>query len=661
MDFKLSDALSLSSLAVAVLTLFCPAFAGIEIGTQTPSLYADNPHNTASSLTLTVTGDDFAGASAEQPIYLRIELGQGAVLQHTLVDIEDPDNGRVHEPIFLPMRLVRGFTGDRIGAPPETLAIVRWIAGEDAIWLRIQSSSSAWIAYDGGTDAPSSLGPIAFDLGLPASTHWLVNETYLANSRANLQAPFRDIQATGESESFSTLICLDLQGGSLAADPAPTSDTRQTVEILPYDHQTTGITSGASEGDITLGALLSIDITGSMSVGRLRHATSAGSVGTSDANGTSTETCPENQDLDGLVSIDAQANLTFAGSAAWGFHRDSRLLARVPENAVYGFRVLLDDQDQPVDGASVSGRAGTVLLASSAFASNADTSQAFAPADALFDIQGVPFSRSAELRYQGAGVEGAFATSVSARLWSAEVSEDTTAEIGFAVRAAARDALIDPDSRFQGEHQHAWCGPQIARVVEDGLQGAGSFVACTNVTIADPVLRTLLLAVADHNEDGSIDQDEALTVTSLDISDAGVRDLGGLSGFANLETLRAAGNAISDLGELSELASLKEVVLTANRIESLAALVANGFLGTAADHAIAVDDNYLTAEVCADLDALQQRTTASGATLTFLHQGDRPFIAALAGWSERETSVLDMVTHQNDGAWLSPGYLLECL
>jgi hypothetical protein len=77
-----------------------------------------------------------------EPVYIRLRLDHDATLCKTLVwsNSLNPID-RTELPIFLPMSFEESTLVDAIAAPAETVSIVRWKAGENEIWIRIQFPS----------------------------------------------------------------------------------------------------------------------------------------------------------------------------------------------------------------------------------------------------------------------------------------------------------------------------------------------------------------------------------------------------------------------------------------------------------------------------------------------------------------------------------------
>ncbi|CAM2064105.1 hypothetical protein SCOR_01980 [Sulfidibacter corallicola] len=195
--------------------------------------------------TMEVNDDLFPQASTVTPIYLRLALGSDAVLCDSLV------MPGVSEPIHLAMRLRGERLGLRLNAASDALSVVRWVAGERAIWLRVTQSSSNWIL--GNADeplAPTPDTPVTWSFGFAGDTSLLQNENDYINGWANLAANTRI--PPGIDVPADTRITVDLLEASM--------DTRRSnwdgllsTDPLAY-FGSVGVETAPSEDDIVRGA-----------------------------------------------------------------------------------------------------------------------------------------------------------------------------------------------------------------------------------------------------------------------------------------------------------------------------------------------------------------------------------------------------------------------
>ena len=90
-----------------------------------------------------------------------------------------------------------------------------------------------------------------------------------------------------------------------------------------------------------------------------------------------------------------------------------------------------------------------------------------------------------------------------------------------------------------------------------------------NVQIPDVKLRKAIEKKLGKRDGAQINEDEMLSLTELNVVEAGVRNLTGLESAKNLSTLRCGGNSVSDLSPLKELKKLQWLDFWGNRVSSL--------------------------------------------------------------------------------------------
>jgi len=202
-------------------------WANVDLRTNIQDVYYRGTCEEAGSITMSVNGNDFNEASTQAPIYIRIRLNHQAVLCQTLVFDDDDCTDR----IYLAMRLEDGNPSNTIAANDESVNIERWVAGEDQIWLRVQTSSATWIQQVAGGLVPPSLsnGRVAWTFGTTARSSVDQNESRFLADRANAPANWRG----DDQHAVSTLVCVDLSGSNLAYlnDPNASDDD----SILKFD------------------------------------------------------------------------------------------------------------------------------------------------------------------------------------------------------------------------------------------------------------------------------------------------------------------------------------------------------------------------------------------------------------------------------------------
>ena len=149
----------------------------------------------------------FPNASPSSPVYLRLRLSNQAVLCQTLVD------PAASEPIYLALSLLFP-TGGTVVAPGDSLAVVRWKAGEEAVWLKIIRPTTDWVS--GGQSFPNmgtaSGNLVSFSLGLSAADSLNQNLPLFQQGQANLKANTRDLSGGEAADTFADT---DLSAGGL--------------------------------------------------------------------------------------------------------------------------------------------------------------------------------------------------------------------------------------------------------------------------------------------------------------------------------------------------------------------------------------------------------------------------------------------------------------
>jgi len=215
-----------------LLFVACSLFADIEMQASINDVYYRGEHQQAGSLTFTCNDNDFAGASPEDPIYYTVALVQGARLADTLVDQNSGDE-RLSKPIYLATELIT--TRDIVNhIPADAVSIVRWVAGETLVWVKVQSDSSTWIDDDmGGTYPPSSDEKVSWTLGISARSSVFDHAT----SKNSIPSNTRNLDYMGEADAVSTLLCFDLTMSEL-----------KIGELLAHDVEVFGSDAEVSPG-----------------------------------------------------------------------------------------------------------------------------------------------------------------------------------------------------------------------------------------------------------------------------------------------------------------------------------------------------------------------------------------------------------------------------
>ncbi len=87
--------------------------------------------------------------------------------------------------------------------------------------------------------------------------------------------------------------------------------------------------------------------------------------------------------------------------------------------------------------------------------------------------------------------------------------------------------------------------------------------------ITDDHLKEVIYTKLQIEDDEELNSQRLKEITSLNLSNEGIKDITGLEHFTNLETLNLSGNHITEFEELTKLKQLKELDLSFNKIESI--------------------------------------------------------------------------------------------
>ncbi len=147
----------------------------------------NDSHELMDALQFTVNSDDFANASPENPMFLRLKLPSGVVLGNSVGSVDPSFPNAVH----LALRL-RASSQRELDLAEDAISIVRWRRGERAIWFKVIVPSSLWLR-DGDTHLPPQADdPVSFTIGVDAPSSASGNshliEQHLSNARFNRYA-----------------------------------------------------------------------------------------------------------------------------------------------------------------------------------------------------------------------------------------------------------------------------------------------------------------------------------------------------------------------------------------------------------------------------------------------------------------------------------------
>ena len=212
--------------------LFClltvaafPVLADIDFTTWINDVHRQGNHELAGGMRIRVNDNDFSGVSPAEPYYMRLRMDNNAVFANTLVDQTRTDP-LISQPIYMAMMIpLDPGSNVVLTAPVDTVSVVRWVAGEDEVWIRVQRPSEDWLEINGAPSAPTTSVPVEWLFGGSAR---LSHDRHdgIDPSRYNLPFNTRNLATTGnDADAVSMLPCLDLSNSELEFN-----------ELLEMDH-----------------------------------------------------------------------------------------------------------------------------------------------------------------------------------------------------------------------------------------------------------------------------------------------------------------------------------------------------------------------------------------------------------------------------------------
>lgn len=260
-----------------------PSFADINLGTTINSVFYRDPCGLAGTIKFSVDANDFAGATPQTPIYLRLRLDHGAFWCRDFVR-----PGEDFEPVLLPLR--SEVTSFEVAADPTAVQIVRWIKGEPEVWLRVTQSSELWLRKDGVLQAPTTNTPVSFHLGLAREDYQVIYQGAFEAGHANLPFPTNDLNRSdiGASPAVETKIEVDLHSSNLvgAENSSDPMEYLLNVDPIGFDHETLGVETESHYSMIRLGQLSPIAFSDNRDIAQATIVDAGGSAPSFDWNTT---------------------------------------------------------------------------------------------------------------------------------------------------------------------------------------------------------------------------------------------------------------------------------------------------------------------------------------------------------------------------------------
>lgn len=339
---------------LALTALGSMVFANVDLRTNIRDIYYRGTCEEAGAITMSVNGNDFFEASTDTPVYIRIRLDKGGKLCDTLVDFAGVDSfGGLHVnvPIYLAMR-IESSSSALIGAPAGTVSIIRWVAGESELWLRVQATSSSWIDVGGTFFPPDINRRVAWTFGITARNSWNRNNVDYAALTANLPANTNDIVAITDplndsrGWAISTLICVDVSESIL--EPWPNLNSELNFDSISFDQQTTPPQSVEFASQIRLGDQTTANFSGDDTIARGIDVVCSMTVDKGGQTGADLCLQPGGQNLqeEGLVCMTDGIGINLFCDYGWNF--SSQIILATPDGAPYGIQVILNASGDPI-------------------------------------------------------------------------------------------------------------------------------------------------------------------------------------------------------------------------------------------------------------------------------------------------------------------------
>lgn len=239
-----------------------PGAYGVELRTVIRDIAINNDNQRAGLINFNIDSDDFETASPQNPVYIRMRLDHGVTLADDRVV-----PGSDHQPIYLPLATEHGPHDYDVAAPATAVSIVRWVAGERSVWLKITAPTSTWLrnSQTGQLAAPNADAPVSFSIGLSAGRSISDNSDLFADGKANL--PYATTKGARNLPA-DTKFNVDLTESNLEPLPAPQELSALNFDPIAFDSDTEGVEDQIDAADITLGQLEPVPFSDDRIIGR---------------------------------------------------------------------------------------------------------------------------------------------------------------------------------------------------------------------------------------------------------------------------------------------------------------------------------------------------------------------------------------------------------
>jgi hypothetical protein len=466
---------------LALAFLAAPLFADVELSTSISDVYNQGTNELAGSITMRVQDDDFNDASTSEPVYIRVTLDHQGRLANTLVNLTS-SNGDINEPIYLAMRLNRQGAAQVLVADEMSVSIVRWVADESALWIRVQTSSMDWITDTGIAVPPRDNLTVSWTFGISArsSAESLDNLDPLI---LNLPFNTRDVTTadTDWDNAVSTLLCVDLEGSSLT-----TSGVESLLNYDPIAFDESADPTGSNDesnsnyGVFNIGRITGINFTNDFSIARGKDRACTVSIGDKGDYGWQ-DICVPSAGLNGTVAgwLTMTNTITFVIECERnGDYLDTDFI----NGAYVTLRTGAGNYGFRENGATFSGYASVTDEIGSYFT---DSHGGGTTAERMYRELDIVYNGTEELALDE------FDLAVQATVYYRYENGPVDVQLSWAITLVNHSGEFDT-APFDGEDQFVRCPPSEFEI-GNGTWDFGSFVECTgqDVSIFFPYLPKL--------------------------------------------------------------------------------------------------------------------------------------------------------------------------
>ncbi len=435
-------------IATAALLLFTVAGWASDLSSTARDVSPDGFNERGGRIRFALKQPAFSDATPDNPVFIYVSLSSGATLSQTLVDLDLPDQNRQNQPIYLPL-YIRDDIPEFVHctAPQDTLAVVRWVAGETGFWLRVQRATDTWIESWASPAPIEARSPVFFEVGTDVDQNSRTEDLYFEN-KANLPYPTRQV-ADGLGPAVSVMSCMDLRHAWIESTGYQ-ANQRIYAQVAVHRVPADTVLRRETAPDSAQLANFPLGFTGEAIIGRSFD-----------------RLCSFHATVEPTTVCATPGSEPQAFTTSWvitdptcrfQYQRSDRYHAAFDVDSGVGFAVYTDDQGNFADGASVSYRRNTVLLAADVFGGELFLT-AFADRDQLFQVGETWYAREAQI-YSG------FRTDTYNLSLTAVLTDTTfTGPVACHLTVFNTDYALSGNQTPRGD-QETFCGPYENKIGE---------------------------------------------------------------------------------------------------------------------------------------------------------------------------------------------------